>query len=61
MPANTLTDTGLLRIERAGMTVSNDGLFWPYVGSMGYDTDLISDLSHDLLWDWANALGTNIF
>ena len=43
------------------MTVSNDGLFWPYVGSMGYDTDLISDLSHDLLWDWANALGTNIF
>ncbi|KAJ8112763.1 hypothetical protein OPT61_g4946 [Boeremia exigua] len=30
---------------------------WPYLGTDHYDLDLISDPSHSLLWDWAEALG----
>ncbi|KAF3042273.1 hypothetical protein E8E11_007110 [Didymella keratinophila] len=35
----------------------DDTHFWPYLGTADYDLDLISDPSHGLLWDWADALG----
>ncbi|KAJ4982743.1 mucin-desulfating sulfatase (n-acetylglucosamine-6-sulfatase) [Stagonosporopsis vannaccii] len=35
-------------------------LLWPYLGTVEYDLDPISDPNHGLLWDWADALGSSV-
>lgn len=47
--------------SRALQTTADDQLLlWPYLGTADYGLNSISDPSHGLLWDWADALGPSI-
>lgn len=60
MPSDSLMDLSIANNQNAQLPVDNTDLLWPYLGTVDYDSDLISDPSHGLLWDWADALGTSI-
>lgn len=59
-PAHASIHPTVLTDPNVALSVDDGDIFWPYLGTTGYNTDVITDPSHDLLWDWAEALGPNI-
>ena len=49
VPGNALTSPNPLQDRSIDLPLNYEDFFWPYLGTLGYDTDLISDPSHGLL------------
>lgn len=59
-PSHVFFNPSISDIQTLGIPADEQLLFWPYLGTAGYDFDPMSDPSHGLLWDWADALGPSI-
>lgn len=57
IPPGALINPSLPADQGVGLPVDSEDLFWPFLGTLDSSTDPISDPSHGLLWDWADALG----
>lgn len=60
MSSHTLFNPSFSNKQSLQTPTDDKTLLWPYLGTADYDLDLISDPSHGLLWDWADALGPSI-